>query len=269
MQTVAFPSRMEREAFKQTAIKAAQAAGEILKDCASNGFIVQHKSTIDLVTDADRMAEQTIVEIIADSYPDHHVLGEEGGCKKVGDSLYCWIVDPLDGTTNFAHGLPLYCVSIGLEYRGHIILGVVWDPNSEELFVGEIGCGATLNSHAIKVSRINDLNEALIATGFAYDIRKSDTNNLNHFARFSMRALSVRRLGAAVLDLCYVASGRFDGFWELKLSPWDIAAGSLIVREAGGHVTDFSGTSFSIYGKQLVASNGLIHDQMLAVLKQI
>lgn len=262
------PSSAQSEEFKKTAIEAAHLAGAILLDYARGGFRIEHKRTIDLVTDADRRSEQVIVETIAKAYPEHQILAEERGLETGAPSPYRWIVDPLDGTTNFAHGLPLYCVSIGLEYEGQVILGVVWDPNRHELFIAEVGKGATLNGLPLKVSRIDKLNEALLVTGFAYDIRETAQNNLDHFARFSLCAQGVRRLGAAALDLCYVACGRLDGFWEIKLHPWDMAAGSLIVREAGGRVTDFSGETFSIYGNELVASNGLIHDQMLAVLHE-
>lgn len=181
-------------------------------------------------------------------------------------SPYHWIVDPLDGTTNFAHGFPAYCVSIGVEYEGQGLLGVVFDPTRQELFTAEVGGGAFMNNAKITVSNTPVLDQALLVTGFAYDIRETPHNNLDHFARFALRAQGLRRTGTAALDLCYVASGRFDGFWELKLNPWDMAAGTVIVREAGGIVTDFSGTTFSIFGQQLVASNGLIHQAMISVL---
>ena len=176
------------------------------------------------------------------------------------------MIDPLDGTTNFAHGFPAYCVSIGVEYQGRVIVGVVFDPTRQELFVAEAGRGAFLNGAQIHVSRTQKLDEGLLVTGFAYDIRESPANNLDHFARFALCAQGIRRTGTAALDLCYVAAGRFDGFWELKLHPWDTAAGVLIVLEAGGRVTDFKGGPFSIYDQEIVASNGIIHDAMLAVL---
>jgi len=257
---------MERDAFKEVAVEAARRAGAILEDCARTGFSVEHKDTVNLVTDADRRAEQAIVETIMKAYPSHQVLAEERGSQGAGRSSYKWIIDPLDGTTNFAHRFPAYCVSIGLEHADSVILGVVFDPTRQELFMADAGGGASLNGAPIQCSRTPNLNDALLVTGFAYDIRESAENNLNHFAHFSLRAQGVRRMGAAALDLCYVACGRFDGFWELKLHPWDMAAGTLIVREAGGRVTDFKGGAFSIYGQQIVASNGLIHDEMVAVL---
>jgi myo-inositol-1(or 4)-monophosphatase len=252
---------------KSLAVAAAQQAGRILYDYARRGFRVRHKGTLNLVTDADLHAEQVIVDAIHRAFPDHQVLAEERG-QTGGDSPFKWIIDPLDGTTNFAHGFPAYAVSIGVEYQGRCIIGVVYDPTREELFVGEAGGGSTLNGQPIHVSQTPKLNEALLVTGFAYDIRVSPQNNLDHFARFAVRAQGIRRTGAAAIDLCYVACGRFDGFWELKLQPWDTAAGSVIVSEAGGRVSDFRGSAFSIYGSELVASNGLIHDEMLEVLNQ-
>ncbi len=256
----------DRERFRKTAIDAARIAGALLLEYARKGFHVEHKDTVNLVTDADRRAEQAIVDRLAKDFPDHEILAEERGLEAARTSPYRWIIDPLDGTTNFAHGFPAYCVSIGLEAEGAVVLGVVFDPTRQELFVAEAGKGSILNEAPIGVSPTSTLNDALLVTGFAYDIRENPDNNLDHFARFALRAQGVRRTGAAALDLCYVACGRFDGFWELKLHPWDMAAGALIVQEAGGRVTDFSGAGFSIYGKELCASNGVIHDEMLAVL---
>jgi len=255
-----------RERFKATAIEAARIAGTILTEHARTGFRVEHKDTVNLVTDADRGAEQAVVEVIKKAYPAHHILAEEQGLQAGRESPYKWVIDPLDGTTNFAHGFPAYCVSIGLEYHGRGILGIVLDPTRQELFVAEAGRGASLNGAPLRVSRTATLDSALLVTGFAYDIRESAQNNLDHFARFALRAQGIRRTGSAALDLCYVAAGRFDGFWEIKLHPWDTAAGALIVVEAGGRVTDFKGGRFSIYGQEIVASNGLVHDEMLAVL---
>jgi myo-inositol-1(or 4)-monophosphatase len=178
------------------------------------------------------------------------------------------VIDPLDGTTNFAHGYPAYCVSIGLEYDNRPILGVVLDPTRGDLFVAETGCGAYLNGEPIHVSPTNSLNLALLVTGFAYDIRETPHNNLDHFVQFALCAQGLRRTGTAALDMCYVAAGRFDGFWELTLHPWDMAAGVVIVQEAGGRVTNFKGELHSIYGQQLVASNGLVHEEILKVLNR-
>jgi myo-inositol-1(or 4)-monophosphatase len=221
-----------------------------------------------LVTDADHAAEQLIIGHIRAQFPEHRFLAEEQGCIEQSPSPYLWIIDPLDGTTNFAHGYPAYCVSIGLEYRGHCILGVVFDPSRNELFTAIEGSGAQLNSRPIHVSSTVSLGDSLLVTGFAYDIRETPRNNLDHFAKFALKAQGLRRTGSAALDLCYVAAGRFDGFWEVRLNPWDMAAGSVIVREAKGQLTDFSGKDLSIYGQELVASNSHIHQAMLRVLHE-
>ena len=266
MSPVQLPPASLRKAMKETAIEAAQVAGRVLLAATRAGFRVEHKNVVNLVTDADRQAEQAIVDTIRTAFPDHQILAEERGLVLQNQSPFKWIIDPLDGTTNFAHGFPVYCVSIGLEYQGRCALGVILDPTRQELFIGEAGSGAVLNDQPIHVSRAASLNAALLVTGFAYDIRENADNNLDHFARFSLRAQGVRRTGAAALDLCYVASGRFDGYWELKLHPWDMAAGIVILQEAGGRVTDFKGGPLSIYGKEIVASNGIIHEEMLEVL---
>jgi myo-inositol-1(or 4)-monophosphatase len=178
------------------------------------------------------------------------------------------VIDPLDGTTNFAHGFPFYSVSIGVEYDGRPLLGVVYDPSRDELFTALAGNGARLNDMPIAVSETEQLDRALLVTGFSSNIRETPNNNLNHFSRFTLRTQGMRRTGSAALDLCYVAAGRFDGFWEVKLNPWDMAAGVVILREAGGMVTDFSGNTHSIHQPELVASNGRIHEAMLAVLRE-
>jgi myo-inositol-1(or 4)-monophosphatase len=261
------PDRSTRGRIKTVAVDAARQAGGILSDYARNGFRVEHKDALNLVTDADTHSEQAIVDAIVRAFPDHEILAEERG-QAGAKSPYKWIIDPLDGTTNFAHGFPAYAVSIGVEYQGRCILGVVFDPTRQELFVGELGEGATLNGKPIRVSRTPKLDGALLVTGFAYDIRVSKQNNLDHFANFALRAQGMRRMGAAAIDLCYVACGRFDGFWELKLNPWDTAAGALMVAEAGGRMSDFKGGAFSIYGLELVASNGLFHHEMVEVLNR-
>jgi myo-inositol-1(or 4)-monophosphatase len=267
MHAESFPTYSELEDFKTTALEAATAAGQILLDYACHGFQIEYKHAIDLVTDADRKSEQVIIDTIRRAYRHHDILAEERGMESVGASPYKWVIDPLDGTTNFAHGFPMYCVSIGLEYRGKIVLGVILDPTRQELFVAVFGQGATLNGKPISVSRSSELNAALLVTGFAYDFRESTHNNLDYFTRFCLVARGVRRTGSAAIDLCYVAAGRFDGFWEMKLHPWDMAAGSLMVTEAGGRMSDFKGGSFSVYGEEMVASNHLIHNEMLAVLR--
>jgi myo-inositol-1(or 4)-monophosphatase len=215
----------------------------------------------------DLFSEKFIVAEISKQYPDHSILAEEKA-RHEGDSPYRWVIDPLDGTTNYAHGYPIFAVSIGLEKDAEIILGVVYDPSRDELFVGEKGKGARLNGRRIRVSPVRRLSRSLLATGFPYDIRDSSLNNFDHFRNFALRVHAVRRAGSAALDLCYVASGRFDGFWEMKLGPWDMAAGSLIVREAGGKVTNFRGQPIHLDGEQVLASNGKIHREMIEVLKK-
>jgi myo-inositol-1(or 4)-monophosphatase len=248
------------------AIRVAKDAGRLLRDRVGTRIDIDHKGSINLVTDVDLASERLIREAISTYYPRQEVLGEEGGLSDSG-SEYRWIVDPLDGTTNYAHGYPIFCVSIALECKGEIVLGVVYDPMRDELFSAERGGGAALNNRPIHVSKTAELMQGLLSTGFPYDIKTSKLTNLDHWANFAMNAQALRRDGAAALDLCYVACGRFDGFWELNLSPWDTAAGALIVTEAGGRVTNFSGGPFSNYKPEVVASNGLIHDRMLEVLK--
>lgn len=248
------------------AIRVAQDAGRLLRDRVGTRIDIDHKGSINLVTDVDLASERLIREAISTHYPRHEILAEEGGLSESG-SEYRWIVDPLDGTTNYAHGYPVFCVSIALECKGEPVLGVVYDPMRDELFSAERGGGATLNNRSIHVSKTAELMQGLLSTGFPYDIKTSKLTNLDHWANFAMSAQALRRDGAAALDLCYVACGRFDGFWELNLSPWDTAAGALIVTEAGGRVTNFAGGPFSNYKPEVVASNGLIHDRMLEVLK--
>lgn len=259
---------IQTESLLTVAVNAARQAGALLLDYARSGFHVEHKSPINLVTDADHAAERCIIDYVRGHFPDHGFLAEERGRDQTSSSPYLWIIDPLDGTTNFAHGYPTYCVSIGIEYRGRCLLGVVFDPSRDELFTAADKRGARLNGRPLHVSGTKDLGGSLLVTGFAYDIRDSPRNNLDHFAKFALRAQGVRRTGSAALDLCYVAAGRFDGFWEVRLNPWDMAAGSVIVREAGGRLTDFRGNELSIYGQELVASNGHIHDAMLKVLSE-
>jgi len=250
------------------AIEAGKKAGSILLDYTKSGFRIEHKNPINLVTDADHAAERCVIDHIHTQFPTHGFLAEEQGRIEQSPSPYLWIIDPLDGTTNFAHGFPAYCVSIGLEYRGRCVLGVVFDPSRDDLFTAIEECGAQLNGHPIHVSNANTLDNSLLVTGFAYDIRESPRNNLDHFAKFALKAQGLRRTGSAALDLCYVAAGRFDGFWEVKLNPWDMAAGSILVKEAGGRLTDFLGRDLSLYGQELVASNGHIHQAMLTVLNE-
>src|SRR5512146_601187 len=256
------------ETLLSIATEAALAAGALLLNYAKTGFRIQLKNPINLVTDADLAAEQCVIDHIRTHVPTHRILAEERGAGMQPPSRYRWVIDPLDGTTNFAHGFPFYAVSIGVEFDGRGLIGVVYDPTRDELFTAQAGGGARPHGHPIGASATEPLAHALLVTGFAYDIRDTPNNNLNHFGRFALKARGLRRTGSAALDLCYVAAGRFDGFWEVKLSPWDMAAGVVILREAGGRVTDFSGISHSIDQPELVASNGRIHEAMLAVLRE-
>ena len=247
---------------------AARQAGAVLRESTRTGFSIEHKQIINLVTDADHRAEQRIIDVIQETFPTHSILAEERGLTEQSPSRYKWIIDPLDGTTNFAHGFPAYCVSIGVECDERGIIGVIYDPTRDELFTAQLGQGAQLNGAPISVSSTDHLDQALLVTGFAYDIRETPNNNLDHFARFALKVQGLRRTGTAALDLCYVAAGRFDGFWEVKLNPWDMAAGVVILREAGGMVTNFKGAPLSIYEHELVASNGVIHQSMLDILRE-
>ncbi len=220
-----------------------------------------------LVTEMDKKAEELIIDRIRRRFPHHDVLGEESGSAR-RKSEYRWIIDPLDGTTNFTHGLPIFCVSIGLEYRGDVILGVIYDPNLGELFTVQKGKGAYLNKRPLRVSSTTTLIESLVVTGFPYEIRNNPDEAVRHFTNFLKEAQAVRRLGSAALDLCYVAAGRFDGYWEIALNPWDMVAGRLLVEEAGGKCTDLRGFPSTIYDKPLLASNGRIHEQMVKVLQR-
>jgi myo-inositol-1(or 4)-monophosphatase len=252
------------------AIQTAREAGRVLAEKFGRALRVSNKGDIDLVTEADIASERLIVERIRSYHPRHAILTEESGdVVALGDvdSDYKWIIDPLDGTTNYAHGYPVFCVSIALEHEGRVVVGVVHDPTRDELFAAERGQGATLNGRSLRVSETSELNDALLCTGFPYDVRDRG-DFARHFRNFIMRAQSVRRDGAAALDLAYVAAGRFDAFYEEGLRPWDVAAGVLLVEEAGGRVTHYDGSPFRIYTPPIAASNGLIHEAMLDVLRQ-
>jgi len=253
--------------FLETAVRAAREAGKIQKRNLGKVHTIRFKGEINLVTEVDKECEEKIVKIIGKGYPDHDFLTEESGAFN-RPSEFKWIIDPLDGTTNYAHGYPLFCVSIGLEHRGKMVLGVVYEPNMDQLFVGVKGRGAFLNGKRIRVSEISSLKRALLVTGFSYNVKTTTDNNLGHFKNFILSAQAVRRDGVAAIDLCYVACGRYDGFWERDLWPWDTAAASLILKEAGGKVTMFNGGPVDIYGKEIAASNGKIHTEMLKVLKR-
>jgi myo-inositol-1(or 4)-monophosphatase len=251
---------------KDTAVNAARSAGLLLKEHLGKVEQVEFKGAVDLVTEMDKKAEDLIVNEIRKNFPDHGILTEESKERLTG-TPYRWIIDPLDGTTNYAHGFPIFCVSIAFEQEDEVIFGVVYDPMLDELFTAEPGGGSFLNGRKIRVSGTDSLDRSLLATGFPYDVRTSRANNLDHFSRFAVKAQAIRRAGSAALDLCYVACGRFDGFWEMKLHPWDVAAGALIVKEADGKVTDFTGGGFSIHTGVCLATNGLIHGEMVEVLK--
>ena len=252
------------------AIETARAAGRVLAERFGRASLeVQHKGDIDLVTESDLAAERLIIERIRSYYPRHAILAEESGAathEGAGESAYKWIVDPLDGTTNYAHGYPCYCVSVALEREGEIVIGVIHDPTRDETFAAERGAGATLNGRRIRVSETGDLNEALLCTGYPYDVRGRD-DFARHFTNFILHSQGVRRDGSAALDLAYVACGRFDGFWEEGLRPWDVAAGVVLIEEAGGSVSRYDNTPFDIYAPPIMASNGLIHEAMMRVLK--
>jgi myo-inositol-1(or 4)-monophosphatase len=251
-----------------TAVEAALAAGRIQRTWFRGALPVEKKGPIDLVTPADVEVERQFRSLVHARFPDHGVLGEETGTDLRGrGSRFRWIVDPIDGTTNFAHGLALFCVSIALELDGQIALGVVYDPMAEELFAAERGGGARLNGAPLAVSTRSLLGDALVCTGFPYTVQQVRRRQVETFSAFLGATRAVRRLGSAALDLCYVAAGRFDGFWEKQLHPWDIAAGLLIVAEAGGTVTNYEGEPVDLFQGELVASNGRLHRPMLDVIQ--
>jgi len=241
--------------------------GEIQRRHLGQPSQVEYKGAVDLVTQVDRLCEEVIIGRISDRFPHHNIVAEEREDLQTG-SAFQWYVDPLDGTTNYVHRYPCFSVSIGLEVRGEIVLGVVYDPTRDEIFCGIKGGGAFLNDRKIGVSKTKDLDHSLLATGFPYDIRESQENNIAFFTSFALASQGVRRDGSAALDLCYVAVGRFDGFWEMKLRPWDLAAGILMVKEAGGRVSDFRDGHFQIGSGEVLATNGLIHGQMVSVLNR-
>lgn len=252
---------------KRTLEKAMTEAGHILKKAMARPKKISYKSPVSLVTETDKKAEKTIIEIIKRNFPDHSILAEESDPK---EGSHCkWIIDPVDGTTNFAHGFPIACISIGYEEDGKMKLGGVYNPFIEEWFWAEHGKGASLNGKKIQVSKVPAIKSSLLVTGFPYDRREKSDYYLNIFKNFLGNCHDVRRLGSAAIDLCYVACGRFDGYWEFGLKAWDQSAGAIIVEEAGGRLSDFRGQSFSVYGSQTLATNGKIHDEMLRNLKKL
>lgn len=258
---------LDTDSYAALAVQTAQEAGTFLREHLHRDRHIEFKGEINLVTEADRMSEEMIASRIRAVFPDHGLVMEESPEVDTG-SPFRWIIDPLDGTTNYAHRFPVFCVSIALEYAGEILLGVIYNPMMNEMFVARKGQGAMLNGERIRVSDTAAITRSLLATGFPYDIRESRENNIDYFITMAKRAQAIRRAGSAALDLAYVAAGRFDGFWELKLMPWDTAAGCLMVLEAGGRVTDLQGEPFTLDVPHMLASNGRIHEEMIGILQE-
>ncbi|MFZ0132066.1 MAG: inositol monophosphatase family protein [Desulfobacterales bacterium] len=256
---------MDMEDIKRVGIKAAYQAADILQQKFGHISRVRKKGIIDLVTEADLAAEKRILEVIRARFPDHGILAEESG-REDGEKTCTWIIDPLDGTTNYAHRIGLYAVSIAFAVDNAVVVGIVLNPVTGELFTATAGRGAKCNRHPIRVSEVPTLTDSLLVTGFPYDVREDPAPFVSRFARCLAAAQGVRRLGSAALDLCHVACGRFEGFWEENLKPWDTAAGMLIAREAGARITDFSNRPYVPESREILATNGRIHDRMLALL---
>jgi len=251
---------------REVLLEAAKEAGKIIQHYFQGSFKIDNKDTINnLVTEVDKHAEDKIIAVIKSHFPEHDIISEEVGAIKK-DSPYQWIIDPIDGTVNFAHGIPICCVSIGLKHGDSMLLGAVYNPMMNELFFAEKGKGAFLNDEPILVSKKTDFKTACLVTGFPYNWPQTSEHPIKVFERFILEGLPVRRLGSAAIDLCWVACGRFDGFWEYNLNPWDIAAGYLIVEEAGGKITNFAGEPYSVYDKETLATNGLIHEAMQQII---
>jgi myo-inositol-1(or 4)-monophosphatase len=269
------PNRSEQgppdPVFLATAVEIVLQAGAIQQARRASGFHVDKKGTIDLVTEVDLECERMCRAILGERFPDHDILAEEMSRdpRQPSASRYRWVYDPLDGTTNYAHGLPIYCSSLALQIDGRTAVGAVYDPTRAELFTAEHGAGAYLNGQRLHVSAAAELIDALLVTGFPYDVHKQTADLVTMFGAFLGRARAVRRLGSAALDLCYIAAGRFDGYWEQHLWPWDVAAGALIVTEAGGTVTGMDGSEFDPAAVHLVASNGRVHTAMLDVIRDV
>lgn len=254
---------------KETLFTAAFESGEILKSYFGKEFEIESKEIIsNLVTEVDKKSESKIIEIIKSVFPEHNILSEEIGAINTKNNTK-WIIDPIDGTINYAHSIPLCCVSIGVEINGTIEMGMVYNPLSGEKFFAEKDKGSYLNDRKIKVSKENNLFKSLLVTGFPYDTSGNPNKPVEVFAKFVNGDIPIRRLGSAALDLCWTACGRFDGFWEYNLNPWDTAAGYLILKEAGGKITNFQGLEYSVYEKEILGTNGLIHDDMLNVISEV
>lgn len=259
---------MPGTAFLPVATEIVRRAGTIQLSRRQTGFTIDKKGTIDLVTEVDIECERMARALLAERHPDHDILAEEFGGATDGrqPSRFRWIFDPIDGTTNYAHGLPIFCSSLALEIDGRVEVGAIFDPSRDELFTAVRGQGAQLNGVPLHVSSTETLIDALLVTGFPYDIQRREPDLLPIFTAFLEQARAVRRLGSAALDLCYVAAGRFDGFWEQQLKPWDVAAGALMVEEAGGRITGMDGSPFDLMGGHLAASTVPLHPQLLAVI---
>ena len=250
-------------------IKISKEAGEIIRNNFGKSHSIEYKTNeLNLVTETDKASEKLITDFIKKKYPTHGILAEEGG--EVNKSAeYLWVIDPLDGTTNFAHGLPIFAVSIGLQKNGEIIAGVVYDVIRDVLYSAEKNAGSFEDEKRINVNKNTNLGRGMLVTGFPYDIKENPDKAFERFIAFLKHARAIRRLGSAAIDFCYVANGVFDGFWEVALHPWDMCAGKLIVEEAGGLVTDFDGKSIDIFSKRILATNGLVHKKMIDVLNSI
>lgn len=264
------PTLTEKEAARahSVAVRAAKAAGKILKEGFSKRMRIAYKGRINPVTEYDLKAEKAIVRILSRAYPDHAILTEEGTDRETR-SDYLWVIDPLDGTVNYAHGFPVYCVSVALLFRGKPVVGVVYDPERKELFHAIHGSGARINQKKISVTAEKDIERALLATGFSYSVRRTKQDNVAHFGKMIKTAQGVRRPGSAAIDLCWLAAGRLDGFWEFDLHPWDTAAAILMVAEAGGKVSQIDGSPYSIYDKNILASNRYLHGDMRKILSRV
>jgi myo-inositol-1(or 4)-monophosphatase len=250
-----------------TASEVVLRAGKIQLAGRDGGFQVDKKGARDLVTEVDLACEHMCREVIGERFPDHDILAEEQGGLGIGSTAsHCWVFDPLDGTTNFVHGVPVFCAALALEVDGEAVVAAIFDPSRQELFTAERGGGAYVNGHVLNVSQVLSLIDSLVVTGFPYDLQGELGEQLDTFGAFLTEAQAVRRVGSAALDLCYVAAGRFDGFWERGLHPWDVAAGALVVEEAGGRVTTTDGGPFDSTAGRILASNGHVHNEMLAVI---
>ena len=251
--------------YLEVAEETAREAAKVLLENLGKVKEIEFKAKNSLVTEVDKLSEKIIISNIKKNFPAHDIFAEESG-KDLSDSDYLWLIDPIDGTTNYAHAYPFFSISIALEVKGEVIAGLVYDPVKDEMFTAEKGKGAFLNGEPISVSKSDEINHSHLCTGFMHEVEWMVEANIRHFGNFIRRARAVRRDGSAALDLCYVACGRFDGFWELGLNPWDTAAAVLIVKEAGGHLCKFNGDAYSIYDKEILATNSIIDEQMMEIL---